>query len=420
VSLLLSGLGTRRSSRGAAGLFLLFLSGCVHTPPAAMGARGGAPSATKSPLSEAELRTTDGEIAVANLQAQIEGEEKLGAYRPLTVGQRAGIASLVAMRGQFLGRIADYERAAEIAEALVLEMPTDPESFLARAQVRASLHRFAAALLDLDEAERLGLRGGRLDSMRAAIFEATGRYDEALAIRLPMARTRPDIRSLGALASLRAARGEVEEAERLFAEAPLHYRDVSPFPVAWLYFQQGSMWMREGKEERARELFAASERRLPAYAKARGHLAEVEAALGRTDRALELLRPLARSSDDPDYAAQLARILGDAAQPEEAASWRAVAATRYDDLMGRHPEAFADHAAEFWLAAGGDPRRALNLAQTNLAVRPTPRAYELVMNAALAVGDKKAACDAGSSASALPHPWPSLRSLTEQALAGCG
>lgn len=420
MSLLLGGVGPRRSSRGAAGFFLLFLFGCVHTPPASKGAGGGSPSVTKSPLSEAELRTTDGEIAVANLQAQIEGEEKLAAHRPLTVVQRAGIAGLVAMRGQFLGRIADYERAAEMAEALVLEMPNDPEAFLARAEARASLHRFTAALADLDEAERLGLRSGRLGSMRAAIFEATGRYDEALALRLPVARTRPDIRSLGALASLRAARGEVEEAERLFAEAPLHYRDVSPFPMAWLYFQQGSMWMREGKLERARELFEASQRRLPAYATARGHLGEVEAALGRTERAVALLRPLAQSSDDPDYAAQLARILSDAAQPEEAASWRAIAATRYDDLVRRHPEAFADHAAEFWLAAGGEPRRALRLAQTNLDVRPTPRAYELVMQAALAVGDQKVACAAAARASALPHPWPSLRSVTAQALAGCG
>ena len=30
------------------------------------------------------------------------------------------------------------------------------------------------------------------------------------------------------------------------------------------------------------------------------------------------------------------------------------AAARYDELMLRHPEAFVDHAAEFWLTVGGD------------------------------------------------------------------
>jgi len=41
-------------------------------------------------------------------------------------------------------------------------------------------------------------------------------------------------------------------------------------------------------------------------------------------------------------------------------------------------DAFADHAAEFWLTIGGDPGRALWLAQHNLSLRQTPRARALV------------------------------------------
>ena len=44
----------------------------------------------------------------------------------------------------------------------------------------------------------------------------------------------------------------------------------------------------------------------------------------------------------------------------------------------RHHDAFADHAAEFWLTIGGDPERALPLAQQNLSLRQTPRARALV------------------------------------------
>lgn len=52
-----------------------------------------------------------------------------------------------------------------------------------------------------------------------------------------------------------------------------------------------------------------------------------------------------------------------------------------DELIARHPEAYADHAAEFWLSVGGDPRRALRLARQNLTFRPTPRAHALVNRA---------------------------------------
>ena len=73
--------------------------------------------------------------------------------------------------------------------------------------------------------------------------------------------------------------------------------------------------------------------------------------------------------DDPDYAAQLARILGNAGRDSESQHWRRLAAERYDELIAKHPEAFVDHAAEFWLAAGADPEKALRLAKMNLEVR---------------------------------------------------
>jgi tetratricopeptide (TPR) repeat protein len=323
------------------------------------------------------------------------------------------------MRGQYLGRIADYERADALAAELVRDEPASGAAHLAAAKAHALFHRFTAALGELDTAQRLGVRRREIDSQRAAIFAATGRYDEALEIRRRAAAMRPDITTLGLEAALRGERGEVDAAEQIFTEAQYHYRDVSPFPVAWLHFLQGQMWMREGNPGRARELFAAAHERLPAYATAQGHLAEVEALLGNRRRAAELLRPLAETSDDPDYAAQLARILADSGEVDESRRWRALAAARYEELISRHPEAFADHAAEFWLASGADAEKALGLAKLNLELRRTPRAYELVLGSALAAGDRVAACDAGHASAAIAHPYPGLRTVQARALATC-
>lgn len=371
----------------------------------------------QSPMTQESLPTTDGSIAVGNLTAQIEGEERLAADRPLTVTQRSAIAELLEMRGQVLGRIADYERAAGIAESLVRDAPDDGRSYIVRAHSRSTFHRFREALDDLARAEQLGVNTNHTQATRAAVLQATGRYDEALVLRRLAAKR--DIRSLGAEATLAAESGDVDGAERLFVEAQHHYRDVSPFPVAWLYFQQGQMWMRDGNLSRARELFAAAHERLPQYAQVQGHLGEVEAALGNTGRAIDLLRPLAESSDDPDYAAQLARVLGASGSAEEAHRWAEVAARRYDELMQRHPEAFADHAAEFWLGAGGDPGKALGLAEQNVSLRPTPRAYQLLLEAALAAHAYPEACEALSHLRSLPHVSASVARLGA-AVRGCG
>ena len=328
-----------------------------------------------------ERPLTDGAIALLNLGAQIDALEPEVRLGRAPIETRVGLIELISLRGLIVGRIADYVRAEEIAEQLVRDAPTDARAFVARARTRASFHRFDDALADLNRAERLSLDAETANGERAAIFQTVGRYDEALALREEAAARRASFENVAALVGLHAERGEIEAAERRYAQSRSRYRGVSPFPIALLDFQLGLMWMNENCLEDARGSFDAALRRVSAYAPARGHLAEVEAQLGEIDSAMSRLHSLAISSDDPDYAAQLARILAEAGRDHESWHWRRQAAARFDELMASRPEAFADHAAEFWLAAGADPHKALRLAQINVEVRNTPRARGLLAQA---------------------------------------
>ena len=330
------------------------------------------------------LPVTDGSIALLNLRAQIDGLEPDVRLGRATVESRVGLIELITLRGLILGRIADYQRAEEHAEQLVGDAAADGTAFVARARTRAVFHRFMDALDDLERAEQLSLEAESTNRDRAAIFQALGRYDEALAIREEAADRRASFENVAALAGLHAERGEVDAAERLYAESRRRYRGVSPFPLALLDFQLGLLWMNEGRWDDARAAFDAARRRVPAYAPALGHLAEVEAEMGDIESAVGRLYSLAISSDDPDYAAQLARILGNAGRSRESRHWRRLAAARYDELVATRSEAFADHAAEFWLAAGANPGKALRLAKMNVEVRKTPRAYGLLAQAVAA------------------------------------
>jgi tetratricopeptide (TPR) repeat protein len=220
-----------------------------------------------------------------------------------------------------------------------------------------------------------------VDAERAAILQAVGCSAEALVLRRDAVRRRRDLATLGALAVLQTERGEVTEAETLFTEARRRYRGVSPFPVAEFDVRRGLMWLGERDLPAARAWFAAAARRVPAHAQALGHLAEVDAALGARDAAIDCVRPLAECSDDPEYAATLAGLLTDAGRPREAEQWRVSAAARYDELVLRHPEAFADHAAEFWLTAGGDRPRGLQLVERHREDRRTARSHALLRRA---------------------------------------
>jgi len=330
-----------------------------------------------------ELPLTDGTIALLNLRAQIEGLEPDVRLGHATVESRVSLIDLITLRGLIIGHIADYQRADEMAEQLVCDAATDGTAFVARARTRAVFHRFTDALNDIDRAERLGLDAETTSGDRAGIFQALGRYDEARAIREEAADRRDSFENVAALVGLYSEVGEIDAAERLSAESRRRYRGVSPFPLALLDFQLGLMWMNKGRLDDARTSFDAARRRVPAYAPAQGHLAEVEAELGQTESALARLYSLAVSSDDPDYAAQLARILRDAGC-SQFRHWCRLAAARYDELVARHAEAFADHAAEFWLSAGANPDKALPLARMNIEIRKTPRAYDLLARAVAA------------------------------------
>jgi tetratricopeptide (TPR) repeat protein len=323
-------------------------------------------------------RTTSGALALRNLDARIDGLALSTAHGPPPVEQRVALIESLSLRAHVVGRIADAERAAELAERLGRDAPADAGALVARARARSALHRFSDAWQDLDAAQRAGLDPEALEDERAGIDQAVGRYDDALAARRAAAKRHRTFSSLAALAGVHAQRREVDLAERLFGESRGLYRGVSPVPLAMLDFQHGHLWLLEGELARARTRFRSALRRLPGYAPARGHLAQIDAALGNGDAAIVELARLTASSDDPEYAAMLASVLSEAGRHAESAPWRAHAARRYEELLGRHEAAFADHAADFWLGVGGDPERAVELARINLDVRRTPRAHELL------------------------------------------
>src|SRR5690348_15943083 len=96
----------------------------------------------------AERPLTDGTIALLNLIAQIDVLEPQVRLGCAAVDVRVGLVELISLRGLMLGRIADYEKAEEIADQLVPDMRNEARALVARARTRAGFHRFNDALID--------------------------------------------------------------------------------------------------------------------------------------------------------------------------------------------------------------------------------------------------------------------------------
>ena len=411
----------------------LLLTSCRPSPspapvqPAAAGPTASpAPSSTpapkppsRSPRTQAELPTTDPGIAVGNFLGLYDVTRKADAAHPKDKPP-AALIGLLSSHAQFFGVLDDYARAVAAADRLVALAPSAPEAYLARAGARQALHLFDGALADLERAEALGADRDDVAGTRAGIAQARGRLDEALALREAARGKRETTQTLTAVALVLGDMGRAREADALFVRAQDLYADVSPFTLAWLYFQEGLLAERNGLGPSAQALYAAAHERLPIYAPAAGHLAAMLAARGERARAIELLEPIASVSDDPEYWGQLGALLIEDGQAERGQALVDRARKRYDELVRRWPAAFADHAARFWLGAGADPRRARALAAQNLAARPTRDAYLLVLDAAEAAHDAAAACAAADKALTLPYPTALLHLRAGKAFGRCG
>lgn len=328
--------------------------------------------------------TTDGRVALNNLTAQIDGLAALVERDPRRVGAALNLVVLYIERGRFTGTVADYERAEDLAQLLAVAHPERGDLFYVRAKVHALFHRFDLAQADLDHARQLGHSGRACDTLDVSILAARGQ-EAAARSALTSLFANGSTEHRRARAWVDAAFGDPAMAARELRSLRDSETGPSPFPAAALAFQEGRLWMEAGDLREASTAFTTAVDLLPDFAPALGHLAEVQAQLGNGDAAIRTLHALARTSDDPDYAAQLARILRKNGAEAEAAHWAARASRRYNRLMQQHPLAFADHAAEFWLAAGNDPARALDAARRNLANRDTARARTLLRAAEDAV-----------------------------------
>ena len=325
-------------------------------------------------------RYTSGRIALANLSTSIESLERYRGERA-TFENLMALSKLLFLRGDLLGRIVDHDRAQLVANEAIALSPDTGSTLYIRARLAGRFHRFDEANALLDQALASGHPRQEIDVEKAALLQATGNYEEALVVRERLAKENPGIHTLGALASLLAEMDQWAAAEISYEAALDADESTSPIPCSQLLFEWGVSAMRRGDLDRAEEIFVELDAILPQHVPGRGHRAEVALARRQLKVAKALITPLLAIADDPEYRATYAEILAARGEAKAAATEAEGAAAGYEVLLARRPEAYADHAAAFFMGLGNRPQLALDLAMANWKLRDTPRSRRLLERA---------------------------------------
>ena len=393
---------------GLAALSFVSAAGCEDAPaPAPSASTTATATATTGDRSSwtpsHTARTTSYQMAVRNHDKQTADTERRLKLKPGDLGIMSKLVGQLQTSSSRLGRLEALDRIVALGEEAVQKHPGDAEAYLLRARTRGAVHRFPEALADLDKAEELGTDPEQTVLSRATIQLGLGNYDEALKLANAALEQRQTSTTLTIVAAVLGRMGKLDEAEKRFTEADRSYVGVNPFQLAWIYFEWGSMYDRAGKPDEAKARYRAAVERLPGYAHAAGHLA----AMTSRSEAKALLEPITRTSDDPEYVANLAAIMN-AEDPGSGKVKMSEATARYASLMKKHPLAFADHAGWFYLDAVGKIDEAVEVAEMNLEARKVPEAYELLVASLVAAKERDEACRRADEGLAHPYPTPCL------------
>jgi tetratricopeptide (TPR) repeat protein len=319
---------------------------------------------------------TDGEIAAINLESARRRAWTRFAQDPCRPGVAEEIVYQERLAAQFLGDLDALDRLVELA-AQFERVDNSFRAAIVQAEVSSIVHRFDDARGHLARAALMGGSRESIERHSLAIDQACGvGLDAVLAARRRIATTSGKLEDLVPLGAVLADLECFLEADAVYQQAFCSYDRISPFPLAWACFQLGMLWGELAPMPDA-NLAALWYRRaivyLPGYVKARVHLAEIYASRGETKQAEALLVPVF-SSRDPEVRWRLADVLIAQGRFEEADKQLDAARSGFEELLGKHLLAFADHAAEFYAGSGDDPPRALELAYANVMNRPTRRA----------------------------------------------
>ena len=336
---------------------------------------------------------TDGEIAAINLESARRRGWARFAQDPRLPGVVEAVVDKERLAAQFLSDLDALDRLDALASQFA-RVDDSSRAALVHAEVASTAHRFDDARGHLARAALMGGPCEAIERHSLTIDQACGvELDAVLAARRRIATASGRLEDLVPLGAVLADLERFVEADAVYRQAFSSYDGIAPFPLAWVCFQLGMLWgelVPMPDPNFAARWYRRAITYLPGYVKARVHLAEIYASQDQTGDAEALLLP-ALSSRDPEVRWRLADVLIAQERSEEAETQLDAARFGFDELLGRHLLAFADHAAEFYAGSGNDRRRALELARANVANRPTRRAIKQAH--AIAVNADEAAAD---------------------------
>ena len=291
------------------------------------------------------------------------------------------------------------------------DLPAPPlDALVMRAILKQYSHDFSGAMQDLEAATREDANNARAWSWRAAIHMVQADYEKAQEDCLALQKLESELYAVGCVAYLDGTTGKAAAAHRALSAAFARNADAPPEVKVWVLTRLAEMALRKGDVKQAEEHFRAAyfepindQFLLAAYA-------DFLLDRGRPDEVIPLLVDWVKS----DILLLRLALAEQALKAPKAREHIEALRSRFDAAALRGDKLHQQEEARFNLYLLGNKEKALALAQENWKLQREPRDARILLEAALAMKDPKAAQAALDWLERSGHEDPALRSTAEK------
>lgn len=318
---------------------------------------------------------------------QVESLRKQLAARPDDNALRVAIARRYFEMAMAQGdpRYVGYATAALAPMAASSNMTAD--YWMALGLIQQFSHDFDKGLASLARASQLDPTAPEPLLWRAAVLMVEARYADALAECERVRLLGQPALALGCRTYVQATTGQLQPAFSALSGAVESNRNAAPELLLWQYNRLGEMAARLQRDDAAEKYFRAA---LKLGLPDQFLLGAYSDFLLDRHRPAEVIRLLTDWERSDVLLLRLA-LAGQATNDPRAADWTAQLRDRFQAAALRGDRLHEQEAARFELDMERHPAIALKLASNNFQVQKEPRDAEILLRAALAAGDAKAA-----------------------------
>jgi tetratricopeptide (TPR) repeat protein len=301
------------------------------------------------------------ETDIARLESRLQ-------RHPGDLEMRVRLAYRLFHRASLTASMADYDAVEAMLLETTGEFGPKEDLCLLKANLDFRFHRLAEVRRDLQMSPLLSGRfEGRV--LLADLDFQEGRYQAARQGFEQLIEENRTWDNLARLAHWKSKLGDAAEADLLYEEAEDDLTAKQMRSYAWLELQRGVLAITHGRYEDAWKHYRRADESYPGHWHTDEHIAQLLAAEGRMEEAVELFQKVIARAPKPELQQALGELYLFTGRSEDAQPWFDRALATYLESVRRGGVHYFHHLADFYADAREEPAEAVRWARKDIEMR---------------------------------------------------